>query len=961
MTSMRSWAPPTADELDRVAVLCARPEGRAYFFDRLENPNWVRELAKRKFFANPPGPVPAEEPGSMRFPPWPEGRYLARVAAEAPDAVASVLQKIPSSENPAVTELLFKALANLPDDHITRLRYKAREWVSAPFADYFANEAAATAIRLLESGGTKSALKLVAQLLEVHPDPRLGEKASRRDTPLRESPEAVPRISKWNYDRVLRRLVGSMVDATGLKAIRFFARLLEDAVRLSRWENEESQDDYSYIWRPAIEDHEQNLDSDIKGALVTAVRDASIHYVTRNPDELEATIRLLESRSTVFRRIALYVLASITNGLELASARMTDRDLFDNHRVRHEYAALLRARFGELNEAEQSEILSWIEAGPDLDDYRQRRTASGDAPPTADEVASYADHWRRDRYSFIEDYLDPETRTRYRELVGSIGKPHHADFVSWSSSWVGPESPATAEQLSKRSVDEVIDYLRRWRPDDGTGRSFGPSIEGLSRVFSEVVAGRATNFAERAPNLSGLDPTYVRGFFSGLASALREAVTFPWAGPLVLALAVMEYPFEPDIEVPDRDRDPGWRWCRGQIGSLLRSGLTDKPNRVPFDLRSTTWEVIRRLTEDPNPSAEHEARYGGDNMDPLTLSINTNRGTAMHAVVEYALWCRRELESLGEDVSRGLELMPKVAEVLDRHLHPEVEASLAVRAVYGRWLPWLLLLDESWTIERLPLLFPYQDNEALAEAVWDTYIAWCPPYDSVFRALEEQYRAAIDRVPSNRKAGSFGHDSVDSKLGQHLVTLYWRRVIDREVLERYFARTDDQLAAVVMGFVGRALMNTPGELSASVAERVQDLWEWRFSETAPHPEEHALELRAFGIWFASGKLDARWALDALERTAELVGAPTLSHLVAERLAKVSEDNPVDAVRVFAGMVERPEHEWDYIGWRDEAKTIVEAALASGEADAEEPVASIIDFYVRRGELDLRELTRRRGA
>jgi hypothetical protein len=272
MTSMRSWAPPTADELDRVAVLCARPEGRAYFFDRLENPNWVRELAKRKFFANPPGPVPAEEPGSVRFPPWPEGRYLVRVAAEAPDAVASVLQKIPSSENPAATELLFKALAHLPDDHITRLGYKAREWVSAPFADHFANEAAATAIRLLESGGTKSALKLVAQLLEVHPDPRLGEKASRRDTPLRESPEAVPRISKWNYDRVLRRLVGSMVDATGLRAIRFFARLLEDAVRLSRWENEEGQDDYSYIWRPAIEDHEQNLDSDIKGALVTAVR-----------------------------------------------------------------------------------------------------------------------------------------------------------------------------------------------------------------------------------------------------------------------------------------------------------------------------------------------------------------------------------------------------------------------------------------------------------------------------------------------------------------------------------------------------------------------------------------------------------------------------------------------------------------------------------------------------------------
>jgi hypothetical protein len=897
----------------------------------------------------------------VRFPPWPEGRYLVRVAAEAPAAVASVLQNLPANENPAVTGLLLRALANLPDDYIARLADKAQEWVvAAPFADHFADEAAAAALRLLESGATGTALELVAQLVEVRPDPRLTEKASRRDSPLRVSPEAVARLSKWKYGRVLTRLVGPMVDTTGLGAVRLLADQLEDALRLSRWEDEEGQDDYSYIWRPAIEDHEQNLDSDIRGALVAAVRDAAIRHVTRNPDQLEATILPLESRSTVFRRIALHVLASITNGLELASARMADRGLFDDHRVRHEYATLLRARFGELDAADQSQILSWIEAGPDLDEYRQRRTASDGAPPTADEVARYADHWRRDRYSFIEDDLDHDTRARYRELVDRIGEPEHADFVSWSSSWVGPESPATADELSKRSVDGVIDYLRRWRPDDDNGRSFGPSIEGLGRVFSEVVAARATDFADLAPNLIDLDPTYVRGFFSGLESALREEVSFPWAGPLALALAVTEHPFEPDVEVEDRDRDPGWRWCRGQIGSLLRSGLTNKPNRVPFDLRATAWKVIRRLTEDPNPSAEHEARYGGDNMDPLTLSINTNRATAMHAVVEYALWCRRELESLGEDVSRGFELMPEAAEVLDRHLHPEVDASLAVRAVYGRWLPWLLLLDQAWTIERLPLLFPYQDNETLAETVWDTYIAWCPPYDSVFRALQGQYRAAIDRVPSNREAGSFGHDSVDAKLGQHLVTLYWRRVIDREVLERYFARADDRLAAVVMGFVGRALRDTAGELSASAAERMQDLWEWRFSETAPHPEEHALELRAFGTWFASGKLDDRWALDALERSVELVGAPTFGHLVVERLVEVSQAKPVAAVRTFARMVERPEHEWDYVGWRDEAKAIVEAALASGQAEAEEPAATVVDFYVRRGELDFRELIRQRG-
>jgi hypothetical protein len=37
-------------------------------------------------------------------------------------------------------------------------------------------------------------------------------------------------------------------------------------------------------------------------------------------------------------------------------------------------------------------------------------------------------------------------------------------------------------------------------------------------------------------------------------------------------------------------------------------------------------------------------------------------------------------------------------DALDAHLDPHVDPSLAVRAVYGRWLPWLLLLDEAWVL-----------------------------------------------------------------------------------------------------------------------------------------------------------------------------------------------------------------------------------------------------------------------
>jgi len=877
-----------------------------------------------------------------------------------PDQVTSVLASLEVSENPAVTGLLFHAMAKLPADRVRSLAAKAMEWVKGSFADYFADEAAAAALSLLSAGAVTPALDLVALLLEVRPDPQLAEKVSTADSPLRAPLEPVGRFSEWAYERVIERVLEPTVDAVGLDAVRLFSRLLEEALRLSSWEGQSRHDDLSEIWRPAIEDHEQNSDTDVRDALVSAVRDVALRFAARGTGELQSTISILETGSLVHRRIALYVLASTAQGSHLVIERLADHELFDDNRVRHEYAALLRARFPELDVSARRALMSWIEAGPDVDMYRRRRTEADGAPPSDEDVAHYSNLWRRDRYSFIESHLEGRDAERYHELVRALGEPEHPDFVSWVSvGWTGPESPATKDELLQRRADDVIDYLRHWHPEDDSGWHFGPSMEGLGRVFSEVVAARAEEYAHQADGLGELDPTYVRSLFSGLEAALREGTVFPWEGPLGLASLVLGRPFEPDAEEPDRDRDPGWRWCRGQIGSFLRSGLTDKQNRIPFELRQRVWAVIDRLTGDPNPSPEHEARYGGDNMDPLTLSINTNRGTAMHAVVEYALWCRREMESRDQDLSLGFDVMPEVREVLNSHLNPASEPSFAVRAVYGRWLPWLQLLDEPWTVEHVPLIFPSgTEGAALTEAAWETYIATCPPYNSALHALRAQYHAAVVRVPTRKKAGSFSHDTVDSKLGQHLVTFYWRDLLDRELVEEYFARADDRLAADLIRFVGRAMQNTAGEVPDAILRRMQDLWEWRFSACREDPDAHELELRAFGTWFASGKFDAAWALDALERAVDLVGAPTGGHLVVKRLVDVSEHEPLAAVRIFARMIERPEREWDYVGWRDEAKAIVTAARSTGEPKAAEHAATVVDLYVRRGELDFRDLIRR---
>jgi hypothetical protein len=102
---MRSWHAPTEAEITAALARLGQPQERAYFFDRLENPLWVQPLRKAHAFAHPPDPIPADDPGYVSFPSWPEGAYLARIAGDAPDEVTKTLRGLSGNDNPNVAGL----------------------------------------------------------------------------------------------------------------------------------------------------------------------------------------------------------------------------------------------------------------------------------------------------------------------------------------------------------------------------------------------------------------------------------------------------------------------------------------------------------------------------------------------------------------------------------------------------------------------------------------------------------------------------------------------------------------------------------------------------------------------------------------------------------------------------------------------------------------------------------------
>lgn len=51
---MKSWKKPTPEQVDRAIALLVRVEQYRYFFDHLENPEWIPFLRSKGFFKSPP-------------------------------------------------------------------------------------------------------------------------------------------------------------------------------------------------------------------------------------------------------------------------------------------------------------------------------------------------------------------------------------------------------------------------------------------------------------------------------------------------------------------------------------------------------------------------------------------------------------------------------------------------------------------------------------------------------------------------------------------------------------------------------------------------------------------------------------------------------------------------------------------------------------------------------------------
>jgi hypothetical protein len=115
------------------------------------------------------------------------------------------------------------------------------------------------------------------------------------------------------------------------------------------------------------------------------------------------------------------------------------------------------------------------------------------------------------------------------------------------------------------------------------------------------------------------------------------------------------------------------------------------------------------------------------------------------------------------------------------------------------------------------------------------------------------------------------------------------------------------------------------------------------------------ELVSFGWWFASKQFDETWATEQLKQSLELAGQADPDHLVVEQLVKAAESTPLAAVQCLNLMIVGDVEGWHIHGWREEARSIILAALTSNDEEARRAGEALVNRLGARGHLDFQSL------
>lgn len=527
---------------------------------------------------------------------------------------------------------------------------------------------------------------------------------------------------------------------------------------------------------------------------------------------------------------------------------------------------------------------------------------------------------------------------------------------------VVPKVPDESEQDWAGAIPKILENLKSaWSP--GVLVEYHPEADFLAPVNAEGVGNRLQaeikkrlkEYAEAAEsffNRDALDAHYTYSYLQGMRDALKEnadiAKAVDWKPLIKLAVAIKNSGEQDPFEKGSRDRaNYGWlaNWTSVHMsltdvlkelideesGPLIEFEANREPLLTVFDYLLSYPDPVP--SDEVNDTAKSRMKSPSDEdykvSDPLTIAINSVRGRAFQAFLQFVYQDTKGVEE---------KVLPDDVKVLYEKILKQ-ENTQAMMFMFGHYLYFFFYRDKEWIKGLLVQIFsPDPAKYTLYVAAWEGYLS-TNLFKELFESLQSEYERAIQLSPDSYPKGRHYRSDLDEALAGHIALAYIHHDdfnLETSLFKDFWSKHIAKRHGAFISFTGRHVITRGGkekwyiDNKTTIDEKLKKLWDWILIHC---DEEEAL--REFGYWMTtkSDIFDATWLAERIDQTLKKTKGDVdwelgLTDSLLD-LAKAAPKTTLSILRRY--LVEsQPQQQWLYMRLAENLKEVLEVIYKNEE-------------------------------
>lgn len=848
------------EDIEDLLILADKDDiWKSYLLEKLtkiDNPSkWLATLKQKGYFDPKNNPPPSlRDKGDFTALYWEVMGYLIKVSEsnkihpddEISDVTAEIVDSVISYkgedgkriENARTDWAIIKVIFQLPIDKIKQEYVNFVDTaLNAKGSILISNEISENILPYLMNSKSK---KILLRLLEIILDFRFDEKVYfNKFTSI---------IGDYYLSQIVEKYQNKLFETCNFELYDILIDKIKKII---------STEKNSFISITTIEESSQNLSNDYKTIMIGLLRDL---LVNEQPKIVKTKIvELLNEENPIFKRLALYAINCHYDELKEVFWNLETNPL-NEHLLKHELYDLFKENSKEFNDEQTLRVLKWIET-EDLDALKKYYE-----DPTA-RKKSIAHH-RKEWLTSLLDTPHDDVRKLYEKYAKIFPeKIEHPGYLVWSSGVVisTPSTETLETELEGKSNEDIAVYLKTYKEEPKKWEDHLSAIDKLSSGFGQYVRKNPTKITANLEPFADLPYKLQHSLLAGLCDVWQSQEEIEWREVLIFCLKIVEN--NGFWETADDHRD----WIVRKIADLIENGTRDDSHAFDKQYLHLAEEILMTL-------ALKDRSTLSSIRDLFTSVLNSTKGSIYSAMMSYSLrYARVKSQRVWKEKIKGY-----FVGIIDKKTAP-----IELYVTLGRYLPYIIYLDDYWVKSNVDKIFPKAKDEFWKATITGYFYGSSKFYTQIYSLLKKSnsYSKAITT--------DFDDDFITRRLAEHIGIAYLNDLEDIDktdsLLHQIIEKCDTKKISELVNFIWRLR----GKTSKEQKEKIITLWERIVEKLLSKENEPGISeiLSNLSNWITViDDLDPRSA-ELLKVSARHVGPTHIMFSLIDNLLKFVDEKP----------------------------------------------------------------------